>query len=51
MAFLSVQGLFSIYNGNLIMVGNPYTVSWSLSCILDHNKHIAVLFLQCDLCM
>ena len=24
-------------------VGNPYAVSWSLSCILDHNKHIAVL--------
>ena len=28
------------------MVGNPYTVSWSLSCVLDHNKYSFVLFVQ-----
>ena len=28
---------------------NPYAASWSLSCTLDHNKYMFVLFLQYDL--
>ena len=28
------------------MVGNPYAVSWSLHCILDHNKYCFVIFVN-----
>ena len=39
----------AIMDNTKIIGENPYAASWSLSCTLDHNKYMFVLFLQYDL--